>query len=53
MGLLERRGDFYSAYSDLAVLANKKVGVLFEHGHNNGKGIYFRSCEFAEIAAAL
>lgn len=45
--------DFYSAYSDLAVLANKKVGVLFEHGHNNGKGIYFRSFEFAEIAAAL
>ena len=29
--------DFYSAYSDLAVLANKKVGILFEHGHNNGK----------------
>ena len=45
--------DFYSAYSDLAVLANKKVGILFEHGHNNGKGIYFRSFEFAEIAAAL
>ncbi|WP_288489354.1 sialidase family protein [Alistipes finegoldii] len=45
--------DFYSAYSDLAVLANKKVGVLFEHGHNNGKGVYFRSFEFAEIAAAL
>jgi len=27
--------------------------VLFEHGHNNGKGVYFRSFEFAEIAAAL
>lgn len=43
--------DFYSSYSDLAVLANKKVGVLFEHGRNNEKGIYFRSFEFSEIAA--
>lgn len=45
--------DFYSAYSDLTLLANKKVGVVFEHGRNNEKGIYFRSFEFAEIVAAL
>lgn len=45
--------DFYSSYSDLAVLANRKVGVLFEHGRNNVKGIYFRSFEFNEIVAAL
>lgn len=44
--------DFYSAYSDLAVLANKKVGVLFEHGRNNEKGIYFRSFELKQITDA-
>lgn len=44
--------DFYSAYSDLTVLADGKVGVLFEHGRNNEKGIWFRSFGIDEIEAA-
>ena len=39
----------YTSYSDLTVLNNQKVGILYERGFKNGDGIYFQSMELKEI----
>lgn len=39
----------YTSYSDITVLGNQKIGILYERGFKNADGIYFQSVEFKEI----
>jgi sialidase-1 len=43
----------YTSYSDLAVLSDGRIGVLYERGFQNSEGIHFRTVTIDEIMQAI